>query len=497
MRWSCCAAHAVLMLVLISGCGGHAGPSERAAGASASSSDAVPDLASQLGLRRISVAVDDRTVMGQPVPAELKAQWIARVRSLESEIPTSIRVVNDPAAAEWLVQVAALERTDIVYLAPSDRQGTPIDDDQLRMSPPGDPAMAWLKLELEQLARDANLSQVAEQHAHPEPLPVGPEGEPVPESIPAPSSVNRDAHVAALDQAIAATEQQLREGYEELGRIQENGFSAQSANSGGGGDRERLIATIEQQRQRYEKLRALREQQFAEASASRIGSVFSVFRRGPAEDLKAKIVEEQSGIYQTPNRTQALLGTYGKMVEGNYLLHRLARFEHRGFLQQLDQVRRFTTVQRIGSGAGEDFVSLVGNRQAWQIVDLAAQISAGRHQEVTFEILGVRLDQNDAIKALNADDDALDYFEYLRQQKQTPCLVLENLVLTSYSATLGSNLHAGANAEIELTSDGVRAQLDSQSGSFTRLTSPVIRCYQAYEVKLHGRKVMELVKLGP
>jgi WD40 repeat protein len=222
-----------------------------------------------------------------------------------------------------------------------------------------------------------------------------------------------------------------------------------------------------------------------------------VFRKGPAEDLKADIVEEQSGVYHTLNRTQAVLGTYGKMIEGNRLMGRLPKFEHRGLVQELDHVRRFATVQRRGQSAGKDFLSLFGSRQAWQVVNLGGKISGGRENEVAYEIVGVRLDQTDVIKALNADTDALTYFDYLASQEQAPCVVLENLVFTNYTASQGTNLNLGVTAKTTLTPDSVEAQVENERSSSTEFTSPVIRCYQMYGVKLHQGRVVELAALEP
>jgi hypothetical protein len=222
-----------------------------------------------------------------------------------------------------------------------------------------------------------------------------------------------------------------------------------------------------------------------------------IFKKGPAEDLKADIVEEQSGVYHTPNRTQALLGTYGKMVDGNRLLGRLPRFEHRGLVQQLDRVRRFVTVQRQGRDRGKDFLSFVGKRLAWQVVDVAGQVSGGRESEVDFEIVGTRLDQSEAIKAINADADALNYFDYLQKNKETPCVVLENVVFTSYSAANGSSLNLAANANVATTAIGAEAKVAGQRSGFTQFTSPVVRCYQTYKVKLHQNQVVELVYIEP
>ncbi len=226
-------------------------------------------------------------------------------------------------------------------------------------------------------------------------------------------------------------------------------------------------------------------------------SVLGIFRKGPAEDLRAEIVEEQNGVYHTQNRTQAVLGTYGKLVAGKRLVGRLPKFEHRGLVQQLERVRRFVTVQRQGRRGGKDFLSFVGNHQAYQVVDLAVQASGGRQNEVTFEMVGLRLDQNDVIKALNSDGDALTYFEYLRTNKEAPCLVLENVVFTSCSVAESTTLALGGSAKTALTTDGGAARVQNQRSSSTQFTSPVVRCYQMYEVKLHQNRVVELVSLAP
>ena len=170
------------------------------------------------------------------------------------------------------MQVAALERPDVIYLVPV-LEGAAIEqrnDDLLLMSPPGDGAVDWLASELERLSR--------------------------------------------LDDRDAA------------------------------------------------KLSGGKERAF-----------LGIFRKGPAEDLNAEIVEEQSSVYHTVNRTQAELGTYGKLIEGNRLVGQLPKFESRGLVQQLDHVRRFATVKRHGQSMGKDFLSLVGSRRAWQFINLGAE----------------------------------------------------------------------------------------------------------------------------
>jgi hypothetical protein len=225
--------------------------------------------------------------------------------------------------------------------------------------------------------------------------------------------------------------------------------------------------------------------------------LLGVFRKGPAEDLKAVIVEEANAVYHTPNSTQAIIGTYGKAIAGNRMMGRLPKFEQRGVVQQLDSVRRFETIHRRGQGSGKDFLSLFGGRQAWQVLDLGAKISGGQEREMSFEIVGTRLEQSDLISALNADSEALNYFDYLRQKNERPCVVLENLTLTNYSASQTTNVGLGVNAESIVSSDSVQAEMQNERSSSTQLAAPVIRCYQMYEVQVNQNRVVELTAVDP
>jgi WD40 repeat protein len=343
----------------------------------------------------LAVAFDDRTVMDQAVPLEVIQQWRSKTAPVLAADDSAFRLVDDPRQADWLIRVAALERTDILYLMP--RQDSPTAADEgWHMAPPGDAAVEWLRTKLGHLADERRW----QSHALP------------------------------------------------LGEITERAF-------------------------------------------------LGMFRKGPAEDLKAEIVEEQSGTYHTPNRTQAALGMYGKLVAGNKLAGRLSKFEQRGMVQHFDHVRRFVTVQRNGSGSSKDFLSLLGSRQAWQVVDLTGKVSGGRQNEIAFEIVGVRLDQNDLIKALNADPDALSYFGYLQHTKETGCLVVENVLLTKYASAQSTQVGVGGHAQAAFTADRVAGAYERQSSSQSEFAAPVIRCYQMYEVRLHQNRVVELVALNP
>ena len=536
-----------------------------------------PPVASHAGPLR--VAFDERTVMGQPLPKASAEHWRTQLCSLGDDQNSLIKVVVNPAEADWLVQVAALERTGILYVTPSQRGLEQIVDESLIMLPPGQPAMASLKAQLESIARAYNLVEFVEQDSKnrdgqielevelrrladredqigkefgPESELIQTEGTSVGFRVTNPNPfpvwvtllfVDTRHHIYAIFPRVGGPTGRL----EPSGRHGDACIAVRGTVNAAGKDLERLIVLgVKEQPQsksapdfRYLAQPAppaargaqsglqqlmtaavfgrseIRSNNKDEAQQPVEEHVFRVvdwpaatkqhasrgalgfFREGSAEDLKAEIVNEQSGVYHTPNRTQAVLGTYGKLVNGNKFLGRLHRFEHRGLIQWIDRVRRFTTLQRRGRNAGQDFLSFVGNRLAWQVVDLAGKVSGGGHQEVEFELIGTRLDQSDVIRALNADTEALRYFNYLRENGEVPCVVLENIVMANYAASRGSHLNLQGNASMALTSEGVGGQLDRQRESSTQVLSPLIRCYQMYEVKQHQNQVVELLARSP
>ena len=524
---------------------------------------------------RLFIALDDHTVMGQPLPRDVEEHWRTEIHSLGDGYSSLIKVVTDPAKADWLVQVAAVERTDIVYVTPSRRDSEQIDDERLIMLPPGQPARASLKAQLESIARAANLIEFAEQDdknregrlkLEVELRRIADASDPIGEKL-GPASIlhegtsigfqvkNPNPFPVWVTVLFVDSHHRIHALFprpsESTGRLEASGRSGDACLAvrgtidAAGKGLERLIvlaveekaesaspdftfltqpapAAVRSEQSSLQQLmtaavfrdgeRSLNEkaefEQPVEKHAFHITGwptathreatrgALGFFREGSAEDLKAEIIKEQNGDYHTANRTQAVLGTYGKLVKGNKVLGRLHRFEHRGLIQHLDRVPRFATVHRRGRDTGKDFLSFLGNRHAWQVVDLAGKVSGGRHQEVEFEVIGTRLDQNEAIRALNADAEALRYFAYLRENGEIPCVVLENIVMANYAASTGAQLNLQGSATA-ITSEGVGAQVDRQRESSMQLMSPVIRCYQMCEVKQRQNQVVELTNQAP
>jgi hypothetical protein len=48
-----------------------------------------------------------------------------------------------------------------------------------------------------------------------------------------------------------------------------------------------------------------------------------------------------------------------------------------------------------------------------------------------------------------------------------------------------------------LSTESVKAQVDTERTTSSQLASPLIRCYQMYQVKLHNNRVIELTALDP
>src|SRR5690606_21095350 len=77
------------------------------------------------------------------------------------EQPSRYRLVDSGSKADWLIQIAALERPDILYITPPRESLDYAHDAHWRMSPPGDAASAWLAAELEALALERQWQSMA------------------------------------------------------------------------------------------------------------------------------------------------------------------------------------------------------------------------------------------------------------------------------------------------------------------------------------------------
>ena len=98
-------------------------------------SAALPDSASceivqpsYKGLRRLAVRLLDKTAFDEALPSVLKRRWENRIRQLEFDDRPSGRdhdgrnpllyVVTDVSEADWLIQIASLNRSETVHLLP-------------------------------------------------------------------------------------------------------------------------------------------------------------------------------------------------------------------------------------------------------------------------------------------------------------------------------------------------------------------------------------------
>jgi hypothetical protein len=70
-------------------------------------------------------------------------------------------------------------------------------------------------------------------------------------------------------------------------------------------------------------------------------------------------------------------------------------------------------------------------------------------------------------------------------------------VFTSYSASQGTSLTLGGSAKTILTGDGGGADFERQRETTNQFTSPIVRAYQMYQVRLNRGQVVDLVYVDP
>lgn len=211
---------------------------------------------------------------------------------------------------------------------------------------------------------------------------------------------------------------------------------------------------------------------------------------GPAEDLKAKIVVEQSTRYHTADRTRAVLGTFGRLVQGNKFLRRPDRFDPYGTVLENGPIRRWQTpLSKSGKTTLSGLLSFTAKSEQWR---LSGSATAGASSVVTYAMAGESLRKDDVIASLNRNAQALRYFQYLRSEEATPVVVLQNIVMSTCSVD-GSALW-GTNGTIQLTGASEPPAFNATFGHSVNEThdEPIIRGYLMHEVILRDGRVVEL-----
>jgi hypothetical protein len=209
-----------------------------------------------------------------------------------------------------------------------------------------------------------------------------------------------------------------------------------------------------------------------------------------AENLKANVVVEQNTRYHTSDRTQAVLGSYGRLIKGNKLLFRPHGYDPAGRVADVNNIAQWKPfLHKTGITSLKGLMSFTAPTEQWQVSGLAR---ADVNNHVTYAMKGQRLVAENVIEKINKKPKLVRYFQRLRQKGDVPIVITQNIVMSK--CKIGNNVAWNVDAKLHLA--GLKNSVPVTAGS-SRATdqnhkTPLVRCYLMHEVILEDNEVVAL-----
>jgi hypothetical protein len=216
------------------------------------------------------------------------------------------------------------------------------------------------------------------------------------------------------------------------------------------------------------------------------------FGDGGLGDFSSRIIRVNGTSYWTTNATEGTLASYGKKIVGKP--------------QHFDRMGHITGVETAIDGNSwkakyvvnsDALLKLAGSRFK-EFAGVSADVAAAGKKQIEITFLVVDLPKEQVIERLNADVDALEYFDglltRLRQHRDrglkaafekeppTPQVVIGNVVVLSGEFSKAWDLKASAELRNIVTSNGAKLELTRNKNEVISYLSPVVRCYRMYSV---------------
>jgi hypothetical protein len=212
---------------------------------------------------------------------------------------------------------------------------------------------------------------------------------------------------------------------------------------------------------------------------------------GGVGDFKSRSIAFMNTRYFTANAPEATLASYGKMGADQ----RYDRFGQIEGLQFSVEQNSWKTRSVVNATA---LFNLVGSRfMEFAGVGVDAAVDKKLQIEVTF--FGTNVPKDEAIRRLNVNVDALEYFDALQQKRAAhgkeklkllagkappaPKVVLSNVVMLDGNFSQAMNASIDGKLHNRVVGDAVELKVVKKNGEELRLLSPVVRCYRTYSVE--------------
>jgi hypothetical protein len=212
---------------------------------------------------------------------------------------------------------------------------------------------------------------------------------------------------------------------------------------------------------------------------------------GGLGDFKSQTVAFMNTRYFTANPLEGSLASYGKMGPDK-------RYDRFGQIEGVQfAVEQNSWKQRHVMNAAALFKLAGGRFLEFAGLGLEAAVESGRQFEVTF--VGTTVPKDEAIRRMNANPEALEYLDTLRQKRSeydrqsvklfagkappAPKVVLANVVMLDGEFSRALDASADGKLHSRVLGDSVELKVVQRNGEQVTLLSPVVRCYRTYSIE--------------
>ena len=218
-----------------------------------------------------------------------------------------------------------------------------------------------------------------------------------------------------------------------------------------------------------------------------------LFGDGGLGDFSSKHIRVNGTRYWTVNATEGTIASYGKKITDNP-----QHFDRMGHIKGVEYSVDDNSWKAKYVVNSDALLKLTGDRFLEYAGLTADAAAAGRKQiEITFLVVDVPKEQ--IIRQLNADVEALEYFDGLLTRLQryrglglkkafekeppTPQVVVGNVIVLSGEFSKAWDLAADGQIRNVVTATGVKLEIKGRMDEAITYLSPVVRCYRMYSVE--------------
>jgi hypothetical protein len=217
-----------------------------------------------------------------------------------------------------------------------------------------------------------------------------------------------------------------------------------------------------------------------------------LFGDGGLGDFSSKTIRVNGTRYWATNATEGTLASYGKKITDNP-----QHYDRMGHIEGVEcsvdgnswKARYVVNSDALLKLTGDRFLEYAG---------VTADVAAAGRKQVEITFLVVDVPKAEIIRRLNADVEALEYFDGLlarleqhrnlglkkvfQKEPPTPQVVVGNVMILSGEFSRAWDLSADGGLRNVVASTGVRLEVRGEKNEAITYQSPVVRCYRMYSV---------------